>query len=160
MTTSNNITKKIIFTGGLPGSGKSTVIGKSEFADLDVVDCDKFKKLHPQYDPKNPSLVHEWSTTEARKFHLELLSKEESFIVDGTGTNVEKYLRWFNEAREMGFEVVLVYVKVKMETSIKRNAIRERSVPVELITEKAEIIDDCMNILGSIADDFKVIEND
>lgn len=153
--------KQIIFTAGLPGSGKSTTILNSKFKNLPIVDCDEFKKTHPAYEPKNITLeLHDWSKRKARELHFELLSKGESFIVDGTGTNLEKYLRWFQEGRELGFEIVVLYVKVRTATSIQRNFKRERSVPVSLIVKKAGIIDQCMEILGSIADEYIVVKTD
>lgn len=157
MTTSN--TKQIIFTAGLPGAGKSTVISRTEYSGLPVVDCDVFKKLHPDYDPKNPSLVHEWSAIKARELQFELMSKGKSFILDGTGTNLEKYIKWFQEARELNYKIVVVYVKVDVATSIERNARRERSVALSVILDKAGVIDGCMKVLGSLADEYKIIEN-
>jgi predicted ABC-type ATPase len=151
--------KQIIFTAGLPGAGKSTVLNNSIYNELKRVDCDEFKKSHPQYNPKAPELVHEWSVVKAREYQFSLLAKGESFIVDGTGTNIEKYIKWFQEGRELGFEIVVLYVKVDLATSIKRNQNRERSVPVTMILEKAAIIDDCMNVLGSVADKFEIVEN-
>lgn len=155
-----NKVKNIVFTAGLPGAGKSFIIKNSEFSNLPIVDCDEFKKLHKDYDPKNPSLVHDWSVKMARHQQFEYLGQGIDFIIDGTGTNVEKYLKWFQEARELGYTITVVYVKVKLSTSIKRNEKRDRSVPVELILEKAQVINQCMNILGSIADKYQIIEND
>lgn len=160
MKTQTNI-KTIIFTAGLPGSGKSTTILNSRFSNLPVVDCDTFKVTHPSYDPKNITLkLHDWSTRKARELHFELLSKGESFIVDGTGTNVEKYLRWFQEAKELGFKIVILYCKVRTATAIQRNFKRERSVPVSLIIKKAGIINQCMDLLGSIADEYITVQTD
>lgn len=151
--------KVLVFTAGLPGAGKSTVIKKGEFKNLPIVDPDEIKKENPLYDVNNPSTTHEWSKMQARKRQLGYLSNEESFIMDGTGTNVEKYLRWFNEAREMGYKVVVLYVKVSVSTSIKRNAQRERTVPMDVILNKADVIDQSMNILGQVADEFLIVEN-
>ena len=52
--------KKVVFMLGSPASGKSTV-AKKKYSDMVILDCDEIKKEHPDYDPKNPSLVHEWS---------------------------------------------------------------------------------------------------
>jgi len=152
-------TPKLIFTAGLPAAGKSTTIKRTEFKGLPVVDPDEIKKSHPDYDPKDPQTTHAWSKMEARKLQLSYLSRQEDFIVDGTGTNVEKYVRWFQEAREMGYQIVVIYVKVSVQTSLTRNSLRERNVANKVIMEKAGIIDSCMSILGSIADEYLIIDN-
>ena len=156
----NTAKKQLVFTAGLPGAGKTTFLKSTEFAGFPVVDCDEIKKLHPDYDPKNPGLVHAWSQAEARRLQFRYMSENVSFVIDGTGTNIERYLGWFSEARELGYEVVVIYVKVKLETSLKRNAKRERVVPVDIIMQKAGIIDEAMDLLGSVADEFIVVNND
>lgn len=153
--------KQVIFTAGLPGSGKSTYLKSSEFSNLQIVDCDEFKKLHKNYDEKNISFeVHEFSKKLARKLHVELLTKNESFIIDGTGTNLEKYIAYFKEARKNNFKVVFIYVRVTVETSKKRNAMRDRNVCESVIYQKANIIDECCEILGERSDTFIIIDND
>ena len=152
--------KQLILTAGLPGAGKSTVLSKSEYSHLPVVDPDEVKKTLPGYDPLNPQLVHDESKLIARENHLMLLSKGESFVVDGTGTNVEKYLQWINEARELGYTIVLFYVKVAASTSLERNARRDRKVPEEVIVEKAGIINQSTELIGSVCDKFIVLKND
>lgn len=152
--------KKLIFTAGLPGAGKSTVIKKSEYANLPCVDPDAIKESFEGYDPKHPEVFHEASKKLARQKQLRFLSDDVSFIMDGTGTNVEKYLTWFQEARELGYQIEVIYVKVSVATSIKRNANRERVVPTQIIMEKATVIETAMDLLGSVADKYTVINND
>lgn len=152
--------KQIILTAGLPGSGKTTTLKKSEYKDFPVVDPDEVKKTLPGYDPKNPHLVHTESLKRAREAHLMFLAMGTSFVVDGTGTNVEKYIGWINEAKELDYEVVLLYIKVKVATSLERNAQRERQVKVSVIREKALVINQSTKLLGSLCDKFIVVEND
>tara|TARA_R110002126_G_scaffold93089_2_gene220732 strand:+ start:8473 stop:8958 length:486 start_codon:yes stop_codon:yes gene_type:complete len=161
MTNTNNITPTLIITAGLPGAGKSTTISKSQFASLPVVDPDTEKEGMKGYDPKNITLeIHQESKIIARKKHLSHLSKGDSFIVDGTGTNVDKYIQFINEAKELGYKVVLFYVEVSTKTSIERNAKRSRSVPVEVILEKSSIIGQSTKMIGSICDEFITVNND
>ena len=152
--------KQIILTAGLPGSGKTTTLKKSEYKDFPIVDPDEVKKTLPGYDPKNPHLVHTESLKRARETHLMFLAMGSSFVVDGTGTNVEKYIRWINEAKELDYEVVLLYIKVKVATSLKRNSLRKRQVPVSVIREKAGIINQSTELLGLLCDKFITVEND
>ena len=60
----------------------------------------------PNYNPKNISLeIHNESKKIARRKHLSKLGNNESFIVDGTGTNVEKYIQYVSEAKELGYNL-------------------------------------------------------
>jgi len=158
-TKNSNSVPTLILTAGLPGAGKSTYL-RNAGIELPKVDPDEAKKLHPDYDPKNPQAVHNWSKKVARRFHLSLLSKNVDFVVDGTGTNVEKYARYIKEAQELGYKVELHYVRVKLETSIKRNANRARVVPMSVILEKADVIEQTTSIIAKMCDDFVVVEND
>jgi len=163
MSNEQNIEKmpRLILTAGLPGAGKSTSLKNSDFAGLPVVDPDVEKEGMKGYDPKNISLeIHEESKRIARRKHLSFLANGESFILDGTGTNVEKYIQYINEAKELGYEVVLFYVEVSTKTSIERNAKRSRTVPVEVILEKSSIIGQSTKMIGSICDKFITVNND
>lgn len=150
---------KMILTAGLPGAGKSTYLREAGI-DLPTVDPDEVKKSHPEYDPKDPAPLHEWSKKVARQQHLRFLSENISFVVDGTGTNVEKYVGYINEAKELGYEVELHYVKVSVQTSLERNAARERNVPNEVIMAKAGVIDQTTKVVGTVCDKFITIQND
>ena len=152
--------KRLILTAGLPGAGKSTMLAQSEYADLPMVDPDEVKKTLPGYDPLNPQIVHAESMKIAREMHLMMLAVGGSFVVDGTGTNVEKYLQWINEARELDYEVILFYVKVDTTTAMLRNSLRDRKVPEEVILEKAGIINQSTELIGSLCDEFIVLKND
>jgi len=152
--------KRLILTAGLPGAGKSTMLAQSEYADLPMVDPDEVKKTLPGYDPLNPQIVHAESMKIAREMHLMMLAVGGSFVVDGTGTNVEKYLQWINEARELDYEVILFYVKVDTTTAMLRNSLRDRKVPEEVILEKAGIINQSTELIGSLCDEFVVLKND
>lgn len=149
----------LIITAGLPAAGKSSYLKKANL-NLPIVDPDAIKETHPEYDPKKPELLHDWSTMEARKLHFKYLSEGRDFIVDGTGTNVEKYAQYIKEAKELGYTVELHYVKVSLGTSIERNAKRERTVPKEIILAKAGVIDTTTKMIGAICDKFVTVVND
>ena len=154
--------KRAILTSGLPGAGKSTIIKRcySSFLETAVlVDPDKFKAEHPDYDPKNPSALHEWSSMEAKKLMMSTMVEGKNLIIDGTGTNSEKMVKQIKDLQGMGYEVELLYVQVSLKTSLKRNAERERSVPESLVREKAELISVAFEITSRYADKVTVIDN-
>jgi len=164
MSYSNEITNqpKAILTMGLPASGKSYTIKKhySDFQENAVlIDPDEIKKTHPDYDPKNVQPIHSWSKKIAKQKMLRAIANEENMIIDGTGTNSEKMVKWIKDLQAQGYTTEIVYVKVSMKTSLKRNRQRERFVPEEIIREKAEFISTSFDILSSIADEITVIDN-
>lgn len=152
--------KVVVFTAGLPGSGKSTVIKKSEYSNFRILDCDDIKKSHPDYNPKNPSLLHAWSKSELKKLVNNALTKDDNVVLDTTGTNVNRMLTEINMFKKAGFETVLVFVSVSLQTAIYRNAKRERTVPKDIIQSKHEVIHSCMSTLREHVDVYKVIHND
>ena len=150
----------LYLTAGLPAAGKSTYLKQAGLQGVPTVDPDAIKETHPDYDPKAPELLHEWSKKLARQKHLRHLADNESFIVDGTGTNVEKYAQYINEAKELGYCIELHYIEVGVATSIDRNARRERSVPNAVILDKAGVIDQTTKIIGQLCDKFVTFKND
>lgn len=154
-------TKKALMTMGLPGAGKSYVLANNYNLDgFTVIDPDAIKKEKADYSDKNPSVYHEWSKQEA-KFRIgKAIHNNENLVIDGTGTNVEKMALQITELQKAGYQVEILYVKVKLETSIRRNAERARNVPEQIIHDKFETIEIAYRILKGIADTATIINND
>lgn len=154
--------KKVIFTMGLPGAGKSRVL-KTEYNEFIqnavMIDPDEIKKEKADYNPKQPQVYHVWSKDEAQKRMYAAMIDGFDVVIDGTGTNVEKMIKWIREFHLMGYDVEVVYVKVSIDTAMYRNANRERVVPEYLIREKAETIELAFELIGKEAD-VTVVNND
>jgi predicted kinase len=150
----------MVFTMGTPGGGKTRVSTRL-YPGYNRLDPDAFKPLHPDYDPKNAGLVHDWSTEmEEAAFEAALAGGKGLWVVDGTGANAEKMVRRMTEAKAAGFETVLLYVKTTLATALKRNAARERVVPEPLVREKARNIATSFTLVAPHADKVEVVEND
>ena len=148
-----------IFMGGGPSSGKSYVVEK-EAANLNLpkdnervlVDPDKCKHPLPEYDPDNPSPVHEESSALAKR--ITQISQENGYntLVDGTGDgSVEKMRKKIQQAKEAGNVVNGVYVFKPVEDAICSNFARERTVDPEEVVKTHKAIS---SILPEIAPDF------
>ena len=157
-----NTANEMVFTMGLPGSGKSTSLGNMGLLTTHhVIDPDAHKARHPEYDPKQPELLHGWSSREAEKeFQGACAAGKGLFIVDGTGTNSDKMVRRIRQAQAMGFHCRLVYVRVTLATALERNAARERTVPESIVREKALDISTAYEIVSAVADSVVVYDND
>jgi len=104
--------KTAVFTMGLPGSGKSTMVRKSGLADgATIIDPDAVKKSHPNYDPKNCAPLHAWSKTVAdAQLAAALADGTTRLVVDGTGVNAEVMMAKIRQVQAAGFKAVLLYV--------------------------------------------------
>ena len=160
--TGNNGSQKgeMIFMMGLPAAGKSTYAEAHFACSHNFIDPDAIKLQHPEYDPANAFLVHDWSTAIADQMLEAALLGGGKWLVDGTGTNAEKMVQRIEEAKAEGFFTRLVYVKCTLATSIERAGCRERRVPVQVIVEKASTIATAFKIVSQYADSVEVIEND
>jgi len=150
---------KMIFTMGLPASGKSTTLRKV-YGDIEIIDPDAYKENHPEYDANNPAALHEWSQIETEKRFAKVVAEPVEIIaVDGTGVNAEKMVRRIIQAQAAGYKTELVYVKVPLRVAIERNAKRARTVPEHIICQKALDITTSFEIVSSYVDQVTVIDN-
>ena len=152
-------TPTFTFTMGLPGAGKSTIIAEKH-SDATVIDPDAIKAAHKDYDPKNPAALHVWSKDSAEAAFAHALTMRGEWLLDGTGTNVEVLVKNIRRAAAAGFKTRLLFVAVSLETAITRNATRTRSVPEQIIREKAETIWTAFEIAAKQVDDVDMVWND
>lgn len=151
---------RFVFTIGLPGAGKSTV-SERIYPEARLIDPDAIKAAHPQYDPKAPEMLHKWSKMVAEdQFAEALRHADRDHVLGGTGHNVEMLIRRMRRAKAAGFEVGLLYVAVSLETALERNAARERTIPEEIIREKAEGIYTAFELAAREADHVEMIWNE
>lgn len=152
---------EMVFTMGIPGSGKSTVVRQLGYEDTHgILDPDIIKQTHPDYDPTHPELIHEWSQSEMeRQFMIALTSKNANYVIDGTGTNSDKMVRRITEAKAAGFWTTLLYVQVPLTVALQRNAIRERTVPEAIVRQKALDIHTSFSLVAPHVDNVIVKEN-
>lgn len=153
------MSKKLVIMAGLPGSGKS-FIRSQKYADLKVIDCDEIKKTLPGYDPKNPSAVHAQSKVLEAEAIYRALGAGKSFVYDTTATNWAKIVKLIQDAKAVGYETELCYVKVSLRTAIYRNSKRERVVAQSLIEEKFALLPVSLEVLSGYVDRYVVENND
>lgn len=152
---------EMVFLMGNPAAGKSTRANMVYGATHKFIDCDQFKAAHPDYDPKQPHLLHAWSAAESAKmFQNACTGYVGKWVLDGTGANLTRLLGDIETAKRAGFRVTIFYVKCSLETSLRRNAKRERVVAESVIREKAEQVGASFEIARVYADKVVVVEAD
>ena len=151
-------TKQVVFTAGLPASGKSTT-AKKIYQGFLFLDCDEIKKQHPDYNPKAPELIHEWSKKQLKINIQKALEEGINVVIDTTATNKHRLLKEITMFKKAGYKTTILYCSVKLETALQRNAKRERTVPPEIIYEKHEKIEKVIDILKYEVDNFIYKDN-
>jgi predicted ABC-type ATPase len=159
----NDIRFQAVFFIGPSGSGKSFVRDKRylKYMRFNIIDPDKIKKQHPDFDPEDPARLHEWSKEVADSKFFGIINKGQGdpLVVDGTGAHPQTLARKMSAAKDAGYRIFLIYVKVPFEISIFRNRNRDRFVPEEVVIRQFEIINKSFGILRRIAEKSKVIPN-
>lgn len=136
--------KKAILFIGLPASGKSTYIRENVCSNYFIVDADSIKELHPDYDVKNPELVHEWSVKMAEIRMGQLAHDGVNICMDSGGVNNSYQIRIINMLKSYNYKIHLIYMDTPLEICIERNSKRNRQVPERVIREKSEKLLGCL----------------
>ena len=55
-------------------------------------------------------------------------------IIDGTGKDYEKIAKQATQLKQLGYDVHMIFVNTSLDTALKRNAKRERTVPTDVAT--------------------------
>ena len=131
---------KAIFLAGGPGSGKSFTVGKTGLTALGfkiVNSDDKFehalKKAGMEMSPEN---IFSPKGQELRKGAKARTKKQQEIyingrlglVVDGTGKDFGKIKGQAEKLKAIGYDVAMIFVNTDIDTALKRNRERERSL--------------------------------
>lgn len=113
------VKNKAIFTAGLPGAGKSSVIHKLlGDTGLRVIDVDKFYALDVAKG-KEPGDYTRYSEKASKMIDI-TTQRKKSIILDGTGTNVARYAETKKNLEDRGYKSLLLYVATDPDTAEQR----------------------------------------
>jgi dephospho-CoA kinase len=132
--------RKAIFLAGGPGSGKSYVSSKTThgLGFKHVNSDDLFEKSMKKHGLEStPENIYSEKGQEIRKHAKKLTHSREhhyvkgrlGLVIDGTGKDPEKIKQHSDRLRKLGYDTHMVFVNTSLETSKKRNAQRDRSLP-------------------------------
>lgn len=127
-----------IMSVGIPGSGKSTIVREiAARLDIPVVSSDgtREKLTGDASDITQDALIPGAMDEETET----ILGSGKSVIIDATHTNPEVRRLQIQKCRDLGAVAVIAFVcDVPLETAIERNGARERVVPLFVLKNKAE----------------------
>lgn len=132
---------KAVFLAGGPGSGKSFVVGKTSLKALGfrLINSDDafekgLKRAGLTTDPEDifsaqGQKVRVSAKALTGKIMFRALEGRNGIVVDGTGKDYAKIKKQVDMLREMGYAVHMIFVNTDLETALKRNRNRPRSLP-------------------------------
>lgn len=138
---------KAIYLAGGPGSGKSYVVSKTMTSfGLKIINTDtrlerylkdagislKFADNPDQAAAKNIiRYAAKAKTDDERKFRQKY---QQGIIIDTTASSISKTENSLKTLASLGYDVLLVFVETSLETALKRNAQRPRTLPTEVVS--------------------------
>jgi predicted ABC-type ATPase len=119
-------TPRMTLTGGLPGSGKSTVLSarrEQGLADLEGsvhIDSDWVKEQLPEYEGWNAALIHDEASDIIASAMSRARAEHYSVVYDTTMKTTQETINFVNAAKEAGYSAHVIYVDVPMKMSMRR----------------------------------------
>jgi predicted kinase len=141
---------------GLPGSGKSTFIS-NHIRGYHIVDADHIKTTHPNWNPKCPHIVHDWSVEEAELEMNRISDSGIDICMDSGGVNNNYSIRIINMLKSKGYWVEVIHMDTPLDVCLKRNSERDRKVGEDVIIEKSKKIDSCVEKQKALVDSYRRI---
>lgn len=162
---------KVVFVIGGPGSGKSFVSDMLGLKALGFVTINSDEalsylmtkhglslKMPPEEEPQRNIVRTRAKELTAGKMGG-VLSGRLGIVIDGTGEDYEKIAGVYRNLQEIGYEAFLVVVYADLETALRRNAERPRSVPEEIVKKKWYGVQRNMDSFLATFDNNIVIDN-
>jgi tRNA uridine 5-carbamoylmethylation protein Kti12 len=162
---------KAIFFAGSPGAGKTYVARKlaGAFQGLKQVNMDnifKFLMTKKNLSWKMPP-EEEPEREKQRQRSKELVTKQQQrytdgglgLLIDSTGRSYETVRDINKELEDKGYETTMVFVNTDLQTALRRNKERERTLPDELIHRNFKTITQNLGRFRRLFDDLHVINN-
>jgi len=137
---------KAVFLAGGAGAGKSFVLNKSglgsyglKTVNLDTAFERALKKANIEMSKDNLMLpkvqkIRKDSKELAYKGLDLLVHNRMGLVIDGTGRDYYLIENQAEALKELGYDVIMIYVKANKETALKRNANRKRELPTQMVS--------------------------
>jgi predicted kinase len=123
----------VTIMAGVPGSGKDTWLGRNR-PKLPVISLDDLRDEMEVEPTENQGRVAQ----EAQERCRELLRSKTSFAFNATNTMRQTRGRWLDLFSDYHARIEIVYVEPPLETILRQNKSRSRTVPEPVIRRLAE----------------------
>ena len=165
-----NILKAFFLAGG-PGSGKSYVVKRGTGGlGLKIVNSDDvFEKYikdaglsmkMPKSEEEPREVLRQKAKTTTKKKLDNYVEGRLGLIIDGTGKEYDKIAKQATGLKQLGYDVHMIFVNTSLETALKRNAKRERTVPRSIATKSWKTVQSNMGKFSQyFRQNFIVVDN-
>ena len=165
-----NILKAFFLAGG-PGSGKSYVVKRGTGGlGLKIVNSDdvlekyikdaglSLKMPKSEEEPRDKLRDKAKAVTKARLGNY--VEGRLGLIIDGTGKDYDKIAKQATGLKQLGYDVHMIFVNTSLETALKRNAKRDRTVPRSIATKSWKTVQSNMGKFSQyFRQNFIVVDN-
>jgi dephospho-CoA kinase len=162
---------KIVFVLGGPGSGKSYISNQLGLNAMGLVTVNSdvafvymmqkhqlSQKMPPEEAEKRDIVRSRAKMITNKKMHLALDGRL-GIHIDTTGNNYSKIANLKNNFEHLGYECFLIVINTNLETALKRNRARDRSVPEEVVVDSWNNVQSNIGNFSQIFDNFAIIDN-
>ena len=165
-----NIFKAFFLAGG-PGSGKSYVVARGAGGlGLRVVNSDDtFEKLLKdanmsldirELDPEVRDSMRGVAKGITKRQQANYIMGRIGLVIDGTGKDYDKITTQATKLKQLGYDVHMIFVNTSLETALKRNAKRDRTVPRSIATKSWKTVQSNMGKFSQyFRQNFIVVDN-
>lgn len=163
---------KSVFLAGGPGSGKSFTVGKTGLAAIGfkiVNSDDKFEAALKKADLEpTPDNIFSPKGQKLRGRAKELTAKQQELyingrlglVVDGTGKNYAKIKTQAESLKKIGYDIAMIFVNTDLETALKRNRERARSLTDKKVEEMwKEVQSNLGKFQSMFGSNFVIVDN-
>lgn len=163
---------KAVFLAGGPGSGKSFVVGKTALPALGykIINSDtNFEKALAKAGLQTtPEDIYSEKGQEIRGQAKVLTAKQQEMaingrlglVIDGTGKDYNKIAKQADALKKLGYQVSMLFVNTNMDTALKRNRERARSLPdTEVKSMWGEVQDNLGKFQNYFGNEMLIIDN-
>jgi dephospho-CoA kinase len=138
---------KAVFLAGGPGSGKSFIVGKTGLPQLGfrVVNSDDAFEVMMKKAGKamtSDEIFSDEGQAIRGRAKAQTRLKQDIYmkgrlglVIDGTGKDVNKIIKQAKELQDLGYDTKMILVNTDIETAIKRDSQRTRSLGKKKVTE-------------------------
>ena len=165
-----NILKAFFLAGG-PGSGKSYVVKRGTGGlGLKIVNSDdvfekylkdaglSMKMPKSEEEPRDKLRDRAKAVTKAKMGNY--VEGRLGLIIDGTGKDYDKIAKQATQLKQLGYDVHMIFVNTSLETALKRNAKRDRTVPRSVATKSWKTVQNNMGKFSQyFRQNFIVVDN-
>lgn len=167
MTPKRAIARRVVFSLGLPASGKTTCL-RRRFAceKAALIDLDEEIKKHPSYNRNDKASVYDnkeaydWANDcVQRRFQYLMKMNSPLIAIDGTGTHISRQKERIGLAKSFNYHTVLLHVHVPLDVALERNTARNRVVPCSVMQDYHQRLEVAVKSLKGKVDEYILDDN-